>query len=112
MSELPIRPYERVPSAFHPWDPRTTDVARELARLVDSARRGTVAHHVGSSAVPGLAGKNVVDLGIEAEPDEIPAVTDALRSLGFGPQGGLAPFPPARPRLTGHCAHYPTPIRL
>ena len=112
MSDLPIRPYERVPSAFHPWDPRTLDVARELARLVASARPGTVAEHIGSSAVPGLPGKNVVDLGIEAGPDEIPALVDALRSLGFGQQGGLAPFPPTRPMLTGNVVHDGSTFRV
>lgn len=105
MSDLPIRPYERQPSAFHAWDPRTADVARELARLVASAHPGTVVEHVGSSAVPGLAGKNVVDLGIEADPDEIPLLVEALLSLGFGHQGGLAPFPPTRPMLTGNLIH-------
>jgi 5-(carboxyamino)imidazole ribonucleotide synthase len=112
MSELPIRPYERVPSAFHPWDPRTADVARELARLIDSARPGTRVEHVGSSSVPGLPGKNVVDLGIEADPDEIPALTDALRSLGFGRQDGLAPFPPTRPMLMGNIVHDGTSFRV
>ncbi len=112
MSELPIRPYERAPSAFHPWDPRTADVARELARLIDSARPGTSVEHVGSSSVPGLPGKNVVDLGIEADPDDIPALSDALRSLGFGPQGGLAPFPPTRPMLVGNVVHDGTSFRV
>ena len=112
MSQLPVQPYERAPSAFHPWDPRTADVARELARLIASARPGTVVEHIGSSAVPGLPGKNVVDLGIEADPDEIPALSDALRSLGFGPQGGLAPFPPARPMLTGNVVHDGTSFRV
>ena len=112
MSQLPVQPYERAPSAFHPWDPRTADVARELARLIASARPGTRVEHIGSSAVPGLPGKNVVDLGIEADPDEIPALTDALRSLGFGPQGGLAPFPPARPMLTGNVVHDGTSFRV
>ena len=112
MSELPIRPYERAPSAFHPWDPRTADVARELARLIDSARPGTRVEHVGSSSVPGLPGKNVVDLGIEADPDEIPPLTDALRSLGFGPQVGLAPFPPTRPMLMGNVGHDGTSFRV
>jgi 5-(carboxyamino)imidazole ribonucleotide synthase len=112
MSDLPIRPYERVPSAFHPWDPRTPDVARGLARLIDSARPGTVVHHVGSSSVPGLAGKNVVDLGIEADPDEIPLLLDALLSLGFGRQGGLAPFAPTRPLLLGNVVHEGTSFRV
>ena len=112
MSDLPIRPYERLPSAYHPWDPRTVEVARELARLIASARPGTVVEHVGSSAVPGLAGKNVVDLGIEAEPDEIPLLVEALLSLGFGRQGGLAPFPPTRPMLTGLVIHDGTSFRI
>jgi 5-(carboxyamino)imidazole ribonucleotide synthase len=101
MSELPIRPYERAPAAFHAWDPRTQEVAREVARLVASARPGTVVEHIGSSAVPGLPGKNYVDLGIEAEPDEIPILVEALLSLGFQRQSGMAPFPPTRPLLLG-----------
>ena len=101
MSDLPIRPYERGPATFRPWDPATMDVARDVARLVASACPGSVVEHVGSSAVPGLPGKNIVDLAMEAEPDAIPAVTDALRSLGFGRQGGIAPFPPTRPMLVG-----------
>jgi 5-(carboxyamino)imidazole ribonucleotide synthase len=112
MSDLPIRPYERQPSAYHPWDPRTVEVAREVARLIASVRPGTVAEHVGSSAVPGLAGKNVVDLGIEAEPDAIPGLVDDLLSLGFGRQGGLAPFPPTRPMLCGNVVHDGTSFRI
>jgi GrpB-like predicted nucleotidyltransferase (UPF0157 family) len=112
MSDLPIRPYERQPAAFHPWDPRTVEIARELARLIASVRPGTLVEHVGSSAVPGLAGKNVVDLAIEADPDEIPPLVDALRSLGFGTQGGLAPFPPTRPMLTGNVHHDGTSYRV
>ena len=112
MSDLPIRPYERLPSRYHAWDPRTVEVAREVARLVAAARPGTVVEHVGSSAVPGLAGKNVVDLGIEAEPEEIPRVTEALLSFGFGRQDGLAPFPPTRPMLTGLVRHDNTAFRI
>src|SRR5829696_3394992 len=112
MSDLPIRPYERLPAAFHPWDPAAPEVARGVARLVTSAVPGTVVEHVGSSAVPGLPGKNVLDLGIEADPDDIPAITDALLSLGFSRQGGVAPFPPTRPMLTGTVVHEGTPYRM
>ncbi len=112
MSELPIRPYERLPAAFHPWDPRTQDVARDVARLVASARPGTVAQHVGSSSVPGMPGKNVVDLGVEADPDDIPDITDTLLSLGFQRQSGLAPFPPTRPLLLGSVDRDGDPFRI
>ncbi len=112
MSDLPIRPYERLPAAFHPWDPAAPEVARGVARLVASAVPGAVVEHVGSSAVPGLPGKNILDLGIEADPDDIPAITDALLSLGFGRQGGVAPFPPTRPMLTGAVEHQGEPYRI
>ncbi|MEI7744497.1 MAG: 5-(carboxyamino)imidazole ribonucleotide synthase [Chloroflexota bacterium] len=112
MSLLPIRPYELRPAAFHPWDPRTAEVARDVARLVASAWPGVVVEHVGSSAVPGLPGKNIVDLGMEASPDDIPAVTDTLLSLGFGRQTGIAPFPPTRPMLTGCVDVDGTPYRI
>jgi 5-(carboxyamino)imidazole ribonucleotide synthase len=105
MSDLPIRPYERRAATFEPWDPATVDVARELARLIDSARPGTVAHHVGSSAVAGLPGKNYVDLGVEAAPDEIPLIAEAVRSLGFVPQTAPGRFPPARPMFLGAAIH-------
>ena len=52
-----------------------------------------------------MPGKNVVDLGIEADPDDIPEITDTLLSLGFQRQGGLAPFPPTRPLLLGNVDH-------
>ena len=105
MSDLPIRPYERRAASFSPWDPRTAEVARELARLIDSARPGTVVHHVGSSSVPGMPGKNVVDLGVEAAPHEIPLIADAVRSLGFVPQTDPGRFPPTRPMFLGAVVH-------
>ncbi|MCJ7712056.1 MAG: 5-(carboxyamino)imidazole ribonucleotide synthase, partial [Chloroflexi bacterium] len=46
-----------------------------------------------------------VDLGIEASPDEIPLLVEALFSLGFGRQPGMAPFPPTRPMLVGTVVH-------
>ena len=101
MSELPIRPYERRPAAFHAWDPRMQDVARKVAALVATAWPGAAVEHIGSSAVPGLPGKNIVDLGMEADPADIRGLTDAFCSLGFQPQGGMAPFPPTRPMLIG-----------
>jgi 5-(carboxyamino)imidazole ribonucleotide synthase len=112
MSDLPIRPYERLPATFNAWDPAPQDVAREVGRLIASACPGTVAEHVGSSAVPGLPGKNIVDLGVEAAPDDIPAISEALLSLGFGRQGGISPFPPTRPMFTGAVLHEGRPYRI
>jgi GrpB-like predicted nucleotidyltransferase (UPF0157 family) len=54
--------------------------------------------------VPGLAGKNTIDLLLPAPPEEIPAVTQALLELGFQPQHPAA-FPPTRPTLWGTFRH-------
>jgi 5-(carboxyamino)imidazole ribonucleotide synthase len=112
MSDLPIRRYERLPAAFHPWDARTVEVAARVSRLVASACPGAGVEHVGSSAVPGLPGKGIVDLGMEAEPDDIPIVRQALLSLGFQQQGGQVPFPPGRPLLVGAVDHDGSPFRI
>jgi GrpB-like predicted nucleotidyltransferase (UPF0157 family) len=66
---------------------------------------------VGSSAVPGLAGKNTIDLLLAAEPAHIPAITQALLELGFQPQVPAA-FPATRPMLWGAFRHRSTSYRV
>ncbi len=61
----------------HPADPRAAQVAAQVMALINQIRPGTSADHVGSTAVPGLIGKNVVDLQITASPAEVPAITGA-----------------------------------
>lgn len=111
-----IRPDRPRAAAFLPWDPRTGEVAREVSRLLAAARPGTAVHHVGSTAVPGLAGSNAVDLAVEAAPDEIPAIAEAARSLGLARLEGPGAPPPARPLLLGGLAvggeEFPVRLRL
>ncbi len=95
-----------------PWDPRAVEVAERVAALIAAARPGTVAEHVGSTSVPGLAGKGVVDMVIEADPADIPAVTRSLLDLGFGPQTHHDPFPPTRPMVRGAIEHDGTLVGL
>jgi dephospho-CoA kinase len=85
----------------HPADPRTAEVAARVAGLISEARPGITADHVGSTAVPGLIGKNVVDLQVTADPAEVPAITGALLGLGFAHQRGRDPWPSERPMLEG-----------
>ena len=66
-----------------------------------SAVRTSSVEHIGSTAVPGLPGKGIVDLVIATEPDDVPIVAEMLFDLGFGPQPGQDPFPPTRPMLVG-----------
>jgi len=70
----PILPYCRVPIVVREANAASPAVAREVARLIAAKRPGAVAEHVGSSAVPGLAGKGIIDLLVAAEPADIVVV--------------------------------------
>jgi GrpB-like predicted nucleotidyltransferase (UPF0157 family) len=100
----PIGPYRRLPVKVYQADPDTPEVARRLIALIATHWPATPAEHVGSSAVPGLAGKNTIDLLLAAQPAHIPAITQALLELGFQPQVPAA-FPATRPMLWGAFRH-------
>ena len=108
----PILPYCRVPIVVHEHNAAAPEVARRVAELIAAKRPGAVAEHVGSSAVPGLAGKGTVDLLLPTPPEEIPAVTDDLLALGFQRQAVSTAFPPTRPMLQGIIRHGDTSFRV
>src|SRR5262245_4942454 len=97
----PIGPYERLQAEVHEWDPGTVEVAARVAQLVQERRPDLVVEHIGSTSVPGLPGKGIVDLSIETEPADIPGVVAMLYDLGFGAQPGPDPWPPTRPMPVG-----------
>jgi 5-(carboxyamino)imidazole ribonucleotide synthase len=97
----PIGPYERLAAEVHEWDPKTVEVARRVGELVRAHRPDLVVEHIGSTSVPGLPGKGIVDLSIETSPADIPGVVAMLYDLGFGPQPGPDPWPPTRPMPVG-----------
>jgi len=101
LPDLAIRPYERRDARIRDWDPRTTEVAATIAAMVRRRRPDLVVEHIGSTAVPGLPGKGIVDLSVEVEPGQIPAVVELLYGFGFGPQPGPDPWPSTRPMLVG-----------
>jgi GrpB-like predicted nucleotidyltransferase (UPF0157 family) len=110
-STPPIGRYRRVPVVVHEADPDAPEVARRLIALIATRWPGTPAEHIGSSAVPGLAGKGIIDLLLAAQPVQIPAITQALLGLGFQPQVPAA-FPATRPMLWGAFRHGPTTYRV
>jgi GrpB-like predicted nucleotidyltransferase (UPF0157 family) len=107
----PIGPYDRGPVVVHRADPHAAAVAGRLIALLASSWPSTPAEHVGSSAVPGLAGKNIIDLLVAAAPADIGAITAALLELGFQPQCPAA-FPPSRPMLWGSFHYGPARYRV
>jgi len=100
----PIGPYKRRPVAIGPWDPRVLEVADRVIAIVEARRPDLHVEHIGSTSVPGLPGKGIVDLSTESDPEAIPGVAADLYDLGFGPQPGPDPWPPTRPMLVGSYA--------
>jgi GrpB-like predicted nucleotidyltransferase (UPF0157 family) len=110
-STPPIGRYQRVPVQVHQTDPDAPKVARRLIALIATRWPATPAEHVGSTAVPGLAGKGIIDLLLAAPPAQIPAITQALLEFGFQHQVPAA-FPPSRPMLWGTFRHRVTEYRV
>ena len=99
--EPAILPYERRVAHVSDWDPRTVDVARDIAAMIHARRPELIVEHIGSTAVPGLPGKGIVDLSVETDPASIPGIVAVLHELGFQDQPGPDPWPPTRPMLVG-----------
>jgi len=72
-------------------------VALIAERLLD-----TRVEHVGSSSVPGCAGKGTLDLAIPyRDASHLDAINVVLFALGFGRQRNRDPFPETRPLRIG-----------
>jgi GrpB-like predicted nucleotidyltransferase (UPF0157 family) len=96
-----IGPYEHRPAECRPYDPRAAVVARRIADLISQDAPGVFAEHVGSTAVPGCAGKGIVDLMIPVPEGQMEQVKELLDRLGFQRQTGRDPFPEDRPMRVG-----------
>lgn len=82
MSARRIGKYEGAPAACLPYDPRAPDVAGRISQMIRERLPRVVVEHVGSTAVPGCAGKGVIDLLIAYREGELEPVKDALQELG------------------------------
>ena len=101
-----IGPYAAGPAVCRDYDPRGAVVAREIAVLVSTHLPQVRVEHVGSTAVPGCAGKGIVDLMIAARDEaELETVKELLDRLGFQGQIGQDPFPETRPMRAGSWPH-------
>lgn len=72
-----------VPSRHSEW----TQLANEMMDIVGEQVTGVRLEHIGSTAVPGLPAKDVVDLLVGVEASRIQAVAHQLASGGFDLEG-------------------------
>jgi GrpB-like predicted nucleotidyltransferase (UPF0157 family) len=101
MPHHPVGPYEDLPAVCGPYDPRAPEVALRVSGIIRERVPGIAVEHVGSTAVPGCAGKGVLDFMIPYRGGELYPVLSALEDLGFGRQDSSDPFPEDRPMRVG-----------
>jgi GrpB-like predicted nucleotidyltransferase (UPF0157 family) len=109
---LVIGPYLYPPAACNDYDPRAPDVARRVADFSTSCLPAVTVEHIGSTSVPGCAGKGVIDLMILYPPGRLDDVKWVLADLGFQPQPNKNPHPESRPCRVGTVQHDGSTFRI
>lgn len=100
-NDLVIERYEHTPLRCEDHDPRTGEVAALVAAVLMDRLPGLRVEHVGSTAVPGCAGKGIVDLAVCYLPGQLGATRELVDALGFQRQTTRDPFPEERPMRVG-----------
>ncbi|HEU4336374.1 MAG TPA: GrpB family protein [Nocardioides sp.] len=90
------------------WSPEWAHQFDAVAAVLRDALRDVCpaeVEHVGSTSVPGLAAKPILDVDVVVDPTDVPAAVRALESVGYEHRGDLgvtgreafrAPGPPRR----------------
>ena len=82
---------------YHPYDPQLPAVFDQIKRLIQRAAPDLRVEHVGSSSIPGVGGRNVLDIVIPVEGPAQASIEQHLYGLGFQD----APFRHFLPVLVG-----------
>src|SRR6266705_1339388 len=96
-----ILSYAILSPAYVDYDPATPAVAQRVVALIEAAAPWAKAEHIGSTAIPGCAGKGIVDLVVLYPRGKLEATRAAIDGLGFQPQRTGHEFPEERPMRVG-----------
>lgn len=70
------------------WPSLFERVAMDLRQVLDGVGSASV-EHVGSTSVPGLNAKPILDIDVIVDVDDVPAAIAALESIGYVHRGNL-----------------------
>ncbi len=97
----PILPYSNSGAGYVEYDRAAIDVAGEVGALIEKAAPWAKVEHIGSTAIPGCAGKGIVDVMVMYPAGRLEATRIAIDRLGFQPQKTGHIFPDERPMRVG-----------
>jgi GrpB-like predicted nucleotidyltransferase (UPF0157 family) len=80
---------------YHPYDDQLPAIFTEIKKLVRQHLTEVLVEHVGSSSVPGIGGRNVLDIAVITSEDQHDHAKNVLKDLGFQD----SPFPHYLPLL-------------
>jgi GrpB-like predicted nucleotidyltransferase (UPF0157 family) len=107
-----ILSYAVLPAMYVEYDPAAPAVAARVKAIIESASPTTLVEHIGSTAVPGCAGKGIVDLAAFYPDGGFELTRDAIDGAGFQPQKTGHAFPQHRPMRVGAIEHEGVVYRL
>jgi len=96
-----IETYINAPARYQEYDPSAPRVASLIAARIAEIEPKLVVEHIGSTAVPGCAGKGIVDLAILYDEGGLDRAKQVLDILDFQRQSTRDPFPESRPMRVG-----------
>ena len=96
-----ILPYSGSRTAYVEYDATAVNVAARVGALIAAAAPWTVVEHIGSTAIPGCAGKGIVDLMALYPAGRLEATREVIDRLGFQRQKTGHIFPEERPMRVG-----------
>lgn len=95
--------YHRGDVEIHEWDPATRDVFEFVREQIARVLPGVAVEHIGSSAIPGMPGKNYVDVMVLPNGSAATGATAAaIDGLGLEHARG---YRPERPFFVGAVRH-------
>jgi GrpB-like predicted nucleotidyltransferase (UPF0157 family) len=104
--------YTNSPAVCLDYDPRAPEVARRVGELITAALPAVEVDHIGSTAVPGCAGKGIIDLMVLYPEGQLEAAREAVDRLGFQRQTSGRIFPETRPMRVGSVEYQGTQFRI
>ena len=107
-----ILPYAGSRTGYVEYDPGAIGAAAQAAALIESAVPWVEVEHIGSTAVPGCAGKGIVDLMALYPGGKLEATRAAVDGIGFQRQKAGHIFPEERPMRVGAIEHAGKRYRL
>jgi len=100
-----ILPYVSTAAEFRAYDPKVAEVAARVGQAIQTIAPELRVEHIGSTSVPGCAGKGIVDLAVLYPTGHLARARAVLDELGFQKQSGPEPFPESRPMRVGSLEH-------